>query len=106
MNLPSTNSAQIIQQMQLNALSYQNPSVADCFHRYADYFAPQGNLIVLVKNESIQAPSKHSLLLYVTILPRSDDWAKNMWAASNGTQEFVMNEPPDPVMTWFLGPPR
>lgn len=107
-NPPSINTTQVIQQMQRDVLKvpYQNLSVNNCFERYADYFQPQGNVVILVKNESVQAPANDSLLMCVTINPRSDDWAKNMWAASNGTQHFTLSEPTGDVTTWFLGPPR
>jgi hypothetical protein len=107
-NPPSINSTEVIQKMQRDVLKvpYQNLSVANCFARYADYFEPQGNVVILVKNESLQAPADDSLLMYVTIIPRSDDWSKNLWASGNGTQEFILTEPTGDVTTWFLGPPR
>jgi hypothetical protein len=105
---PSINATEVIQQMQKDVLTvpYQNLSVTSCFARYADYFQPQVNVVILVKNESVQTPSNDSLLLQVTINHRSDDWAMNLWAAGNGTHQFLLNEPTDNVTTWFLGPPR
>ncbi|KAH8671223.1 hypothetical protein BX600DRAFT_458587 [Xylariales sp. PMI_506] len=105
-NPPSINATQVIEQMQRNFSSHQNLSVAECFSRYEDYFAPQANVVILVKNQSVQTSDNGSLLLYVTVVPRSDDWAKNLWAVGNGTQRFVANEPTEPVTSWFLGPPR
>jgi hypothetical protein len=86
--------------------SYETRNISDCFDLYDDYFAPQGNAVIFVKNESVQTPSDDSLLLYVSVIPRSDDWAKNMWAVGNGTGDFVANSPAKPVTTWFLGPPK
>ena len=86
--------------------TYRELSVPDCFALYDDYFAPQGNAVILVQNQSAQSPGNGSLLLHVGIVPRSDNWAKNMWAIANGTGGFRAFGPPEPVTTWFLGPPR
>jgi hypothetical protein len=78
--------------MQREALTlpYENKTVADCFNLYDDYFAPQGNVLIFVKNESVQHPTEDSLLMYVSIMSRIDDWAKNTWAIENGTQSLVI----------------
>ncbi|KAK7991410.1 hypothetical protein PG988_000204 [Apiospora saccharicola] len=86
--------------------SYKELNIHDCFALYNDYFAPQGNAIILVQNQSVQSPENGSLLMHVGIVPRSDNWAKNMWAIANGTGGFGALGPPDPITTWFLGPPR
>ncbi|KAH9230485.1 hypothetical protein K456DRAFT_55561 [Colletotrichum gloeosporioides 23] len=95
---------QIIRGMQQNASSYQEMNVSDCFALYDDYWQPQGNVLVLVKNQSVQTPPDDSLLMYVSIVPRSDDWGKNMWALGNGTGRFIAQSPPKPVTVWYLGP--
>ncbi|KAF4919075.1 putative transporter [Colletotrichum viniferum] len=95
---------QIIRGMQQNATSYQEMNVSDCFALYDDYWQPQGNVLVLVKNQSVQTPPDDSLLMYVSIVPRSDDWGKNMWALGNGTGRFIAQSPPKPVTVWLLGP--
>ncbi|KAK8115505.1 hypothetical protein PG984_012007 [Apiospora sp. TS-2023a] len=65
--------------------TYKELSTHDCFALYNDYFAPQGNAVILVQNQSVQSPENGSLLIHVGIVPRSDNWAKNMWAIANGT---------------------
>ncbi|KAI0186899.1 hypothetical protein EV127DRAFT_410850 [Xylaria flabelliformis] len=85
---------------------YEMKNVTDCYAFYDDYWAVQGNAVILVKNETVQLDHDNSLLLYVSVIPRWDNWAKNMWAASNGTKDFVAFSPPSPVTSWFLGPPR
>lgn len=105
-NPPNFNPQQIIKSMQQDAHTYDNLNISACFNLYDDYFKPQGNVIVLVKNGSVQSPPDDSLLMYVSIVPRSDDWGKNMWALGNGTGKFAAQPPPKPVITWFLGPPH
>ncbi|KAI0454823.1 hypothetical protein F5B21DRAFT_504067 [Xylaria acuta] len=85
---------------------YEMKNVSDCYAFYDDYWAVQGNAVILVKNETVQREDDDSLLLYVSVVPRWDNWAKNMWAASNGTGRFVAFSPPPPVTSWFLGPLR
>lgn len=98
----------IITEMQKAAAAgdYLHKNVTECFDLYNDYFAPEGNVLVFVKNESIQTPPTDSLLLYVGIMPRSDDWAKNMWAVENGTVHFVLQAPADQVTVWYIGKPH
>ncbi|KAK3940285.1 hypothetical protein QBC46DRAFT_459091 [Diplogelasinospora grovesii] len=107
-NPPELNYTQVIQGIQRDALSlpYVKKNVTECFDLYADYFAPQGNAVILVKNASIQTPTNDSLLMYVSVVPRWDDWGKNLWALGNGTGRLVALSPPEPVTEWFLGPPR
>lgn len=105
-NPPEWNHTQIIQGMQDNAARYQRLDISACFDLYDDYWIPQGNALVLVRNESLQTDPNDSLLMYVSIIPRSDDWGKNMWALGNGTGEFVAQSPQSPVTTWYLGPKR
>ncbi|KAK9419885.1 hypothetical protein SUNI508_06891 [Seiridium unicorne] len=105
---PPQNYTKIIYDMQQAAMSntYEQRNVSACFDLYDDYWAPQGNGVFFVKNESVQTTANNSLLMYVSIFPRYDDWAKNMWAISNGTGSFVANSPTSPVTTWYLGPPH
>jgi hypothetical protein len=105
---PAQNYTRIIQEMQQEAMlgAYDQLNVTECFDFYDDYWTPQSNALIFVKNESVQTQDGPGLLMYVSIIPRSDDWAKNMWAIGNGTGQFVANSPSEPVTTWFLGPPR
>ncbi|KAI0147984.1 hypothetical protein F4776DRAFT_673287 [Hypoxylon sp. NC0597] len=105
-NPPNRNYTEIIQDMQQNVMSagWVDMNISACFALYNDYFAPQGNGVVFVKNDTVT--ENDSLLMYVSIIPRSDDWAKNMWAAMNGSESFVARAPDLPVTKWFLGPKR
>ncbi|KAK1480592.1 hypothetical protein CCUS01_16170, partial [Colletotrichum cuscutae] len=96
---------EVVRAIQRNASIYEERNISACFDLYDDYFNPQGNAIILVKNETLQSPPEDSLLMYVSIVPRSDDWSKNMWALGNGTGHFAALSPPKPVTKWFLGPP-
>jgi hypothetical protein len=87
------------------AQSYTAMNVSACFDYYDNYWTEQGNIIILVKNESVQNQVNDSLLIYTSIIPRFDDWAKNLWAIENGTNLFLANAPPGPINTWYLGPP-
>lgn len=96
-----------VQTLQDEASTYTRMNVSACFHLYNDYWVPQGNVLLLVKNESVQTESADgSLLMYVGVVPRSDNWAKNMWALNNGTYGFTARPPQEPVTLWFVGPPR
>ncbi|KAJ2982676.1 hypothetical protein NUW58_g6394 [Xylaria curta] len=105
---PEQNYQKIIAEIQDNIKRghYDAKNVSDCYALYTDYWAAQGDVVILVKNATIQRNSDGSLLLYVSVTPRWDNWAKNMWAASNGTREWVAFSAPPPVTSWFLGPPR
>lgn len=59
---------------------------------------------MFVKNQSVQIPADDSLLMYVSVIPRSDGWGKNMWALGNGIGKFTVVSPPKPVTEWYLGP--
>ncbi|KAI0848731.1 hypothetical protein F5Y00DRAFT_253217 [Daldinia vernicosa] len=100
------NYTEIIQTMQrdMSGARWERMNISACFALYNDYFAPQGNGVIFVKNDT--GSDDDSLLMYVSILPRWDNWAKNMWAAGNGTRNFVAKEPELPVTKWFLGPKR
>ncbi|KAI3323509.1 hypothetical protein HD806DRAFT_535336 [Xylariaceae sp. AK1471] len=86
--------------------AYQKMNLSACFDLYDDYFAPQANAVVFVKNQSAQVTQDNSLLMYVSVIPRSDDWPKNLWALGNGTGKFVAASLKQPVGKWFLGPPK
>ncbi|KAI1408787.1 hypothetical protein F5Y13DRAFT_204536 [Hypoxylon sp. FL1857] len=103
-NPPNRNYTEIILDMQQNAMStgWEDMNISACFALYNDYFAPQGNGVIFVKNDT--GAEDDSLLMYVSIIPRSDDWAKNMWAAMNGSESFVARATDLPVTKWFLGP--
>ncbi|KAK0383249.1 hypothetical protein NLU13_9162 [Sarocladium strictum] len=92
--------------LQTSASTYTRLNVSACFDLYNDYWVPQGNALLFVRNESVQTPANDSLLIYVGVVPRSDDWAKNMWALGNGTREFKARPPDSPVKTWFVGSPK
>lgn len=90
---------------------YKELNVSACFDYYSNYFTPQGNGFIFVKNESIQDPPTDSLLLYVSVIPRRDDWAKNLWALTNGTfpppaMIQTWSSPPSQVTKWFVGKPH
>ncbi|KAI2615203.1 hypothetical protein GGR54DRAFT_632302 [Hypoxylon sp. NC1633] len=107
-NPPNLDYLQVIHGIQQSAINtpYVRRNISQCFELYNDYFAPQGNVVVLVKNESIQMPADDSLLMYVSVVPRSDDWGKNMWALGNGTGEYKALPPTGPITDWYLGPPK
>ncbi|RCI11040.1 hypothetical protein L249_5183 [Ophiocordyceps polyrhachis-furcata BCC 54312] len=100
------NYTEVVQGLQQSAAVYRRLNVSSCFELYDDYWKPQGNVIVLITNDTAQSPADDSLLMYAYIVPRWDDWGKNMWALGNGTRDFVVQSPPRPVTTWYLGPPR
>lgn len=90
---------------------YLRYNVSECFEYYSDYFTPQGNGLIFVKNQSAQLEqptSNNSVLLWVSVIPRKDNWAKNLWAVENGSYTAVgmKQEPEAPVTTWYLGKPQ
>ncbi|KAI0378510.1 hypothetical protein F5Y04DRAFT_272481 [Hypomontagnella monticulosa] len=97
----------VISDIQQEAMrgSYERKNTSDCFSLYDDYWAPQGNAVIFVKNDT-SPPEDGSLLMYVGIVPRWDCWAKNMWAVSNGSMAFKAVSPSSPVTNWLLGPPK
>ncbi|KAI1088858.1 hypothetical protein F5B19DRAFT_469866 [Rostrohypoxylon terebratum] len=103
-NPPDRNYTSIIQDMQdkVMGVGWEALNISACYALYNDYFAAQGNGIIFVKNNTGSA--NDSLFMYVSIIPRSDDWAKNMWAALNGSNTFIARGTDDTVTTWFLGP--
>lgn len=110
---PPNNYTQVIGNMREDANDADSPymrlNVSACFDYYSRYFTPQGNGFIFVKNQSAQDPPTDSLLLYVSIIPRHDDWAKNLWALTNGTfppPAMILTSPPSLVTRWFVGKPR
>ncbi|TQN66010.1 hypothetical protein CSHISOI_09399 [Colletotrichum shisoi] len=106
-NPPNLDYGEIIRGMQQDAQTYRGMNISACFDLYDDYWQPQGNALVFVKNETLQSPPEDSLLMYVSVVPRSDNWGKNMWALGNGsygTGRFLAQSPPGNVTKWFLGP--
>lgn len=108
MNPPELDYSSIIKCIQDSVFNstYEERNVSDCFELYDDYWQPQGNAVILVANQSLQTPANDSLLIYVTVVPRMDDWTKNMWAIGNGTGQFLATSPDYPVIDWYLGPKR
>ncbi|RYO83775.1 hypothetical protein DL763_007738 [Monosporascus cannonballus] len=105
-NPPELNYTVVIQGMQdaVTNDEYEELDVSAWFRLYEDYWAPQGNAVILVANESVQMPADDSLLMYVSVIPRPDNWAKNMWALGNGTGNWVAMSPDYNVTKWYLGP--
>lgn len=87
---------------------YVYANVTACFDYYSDYYSPQGNGLVFVKNESIQDPPSDSLLLWVSVIPRTDDWGKNLWALGNGSFPTAarVSQPETAVTRWYIGKPH
>ncbi|KAL6718922.1 hypothetical protein ACLMJK_003157 [Lecanora helva] len=87
---------------------YTKMDANQCFLRYNDYFAALGNVVVVTSNQSVQGQVNDSLLIYASIIPNSDDWAKNQWATANGTkvETAARTQQPKsfPISTWYLGP--
>lgn len=110
---PPSNYTEVISNMREDAKDASTPykrlDMSDCFDYYSHYFTPQGNGFIFVKNQSIQDPPTDSLLLYVSVIPRRDDWAKNLWALANGTfppPAIIRTSPPSRVTKWFIGKPH
>ncbi|KAI7776449.1 hypothetical protein LA080_005341 [Diaporthe eres] len=110
---PPNNYTEVIGNMLEDANDSDSPymrlNVSACFDYYSRYFTPQGNGFIFVKNQSAQDPPTDSLLLYVSIIPRHDDWAKNLWAFTNGTfppPAMILTSPPSLVTRRFVGKPR
>lgn len=107
-NPPDWDFQAIITDMQRAAATEQYiiKNVSQCFDLYNHFFAPQGNVLVYVKNESVQIAPTDSLLLYAGIIPRRDGWLKNLWALSNSTNKWTTNSPAYPVEVWYVGEAR
>jgi hypothetical protein len=106
--IPSTSPEVMIKQMQQNATSsYTRQNISECFATYDDYWSAVGNVVIVVKNETVQMQNNDTLLIYASIIPNLDDWAKNQWAIENGTATAEKNRAKGPtgnVTTWYLGP--
>ncbi|KAI0455296.1 hypothetical protein F5B21DRAFT_524017 [Xylaria acuta] len=109
-NPPDQDYQSIIEAMQKDVVNglYEVKNISDCYALYEDYWAVrQGNVVVVVKNETGVRDDNDSLLLYTFVAPRYDNYAKNLWAASNGTASHIsFSESPPPITTLFLGPPH
>lgn len=109
---PPSDYGRVIEGMRSAALNSSSPylryNVSACFDFYNDYFAPQGDGLIFVKNDSVQSPPNDSLLLWVSVIPRTDDWAKNLWALENGSfpARGMLRSPSAPVTQWFVGKPH
>lgn len=111
--IPILTPAGVIAGMQRNATNtnqYSRMNVSECFGTYNDYFIALGNVVAVAKNDTrpVQQQMDDTLLIYASIVPNSDGWAKNQWAIENGTKSSTKYRarPPDgPVETWHLGPP-
>lgn len=93
-----------MQEEVMNGL-YERKNVSECYALYEDYWAVnQGNVVVVVNTEK---GNSDSLLLYTFVAPRYDNYAKNLWAASNGTAGHIsFSSSAPPFNTLFLGPPH
>ena len=110
---PPNNYTEVIMNMREDVENINAPylrlNVSACFDCYSRYFTPQGNGFIFVKNQSVQDVSTDSLLLYVSVIPRNDDWAKNLWALANGTfppPALMKTSPPSGIEKWFIGKPH
>jgi hypothetical protein len=109
--IPILTPQDMISGMQQNATTgvYTKYNVSSCFTLYNDYWSALGNLVIVTKNDT-RSPEQQvndTLLIYASIVPNSDGWAKNQWAIENGTQSstrYRAKPPTGPVETWFLGP--
>ncbi|KAF2964337.1 hypothetical protein GQX73_g9225 [Xylaria multiplex] len=106
-NPPNQTYQSMVEGMQRDVIKglYKPKNISECYALYEDYWsAEQGNVVVVAKNET---GNDDSLLLYTFVVPRYDNYAKNLWAASNGTgQNVSFSASPPPVTTIFLGPPQ
>jgi hypothetical protein len=100
--IPGLTPEDTIRAMQQNSSTtgmYLKMDASDCYTAYADYWAAYGNLVVVAKHQSVQ--SNDSLLIFASVIPRSDNWAKNGWAqasAFEGPDDGIIPNP------WVLGP--
>lgn len=101
--------AETIRAMQANRTSsYKNTSISRCFEIYNDYCAALGNVNIVTNNQSVRGQVDDTLLIFASIVPNSDDWARNQWATANGTNVNTAartRQPKTfPIDTWYLGP--
>ena len=107
--IPTLNAEETIRAMQLNATGlYTNTTISQCFQIYNNYWNATGNVVIVVNNQSVQEQVDDTLLIYASIVPNADDWAKNQWATANGTKvnQGLRTQGPKifPIYTWYLGP--
>ncbi|KAH7420103.1 hypothetical protein BKA64DRAFT_652375 [Cadophora sp. MPI-SDFR-AT-0126] len=112
--IPILSAQDVISEMQHNATigSYTRSSVSSCFKLYNDYWSPLGNVVIVTKNDT-RSPEQQvndSLLIYASIIPRNDNYAKNQWAVGYGPQSSSLNNfyssnlPSGEVVKWYLSP--
>lgn len=102
--IPGLTPESTIQEMQRNASQsglYLEMNVSDCYMAYDNYWSNLGNVVIVAKNESVKAQVNDSLLIFTSVIPRYDNWAKNGWA-----QDAPYQGPHDnlTVDSWYLGP--
>lgn len=107
--IPVMTAEETIRAMQVNGTTlYTRTNISQCFLNYNDYWAALGNVIVVANNQSVQGQVNDTLLIYASIVPNSDDWAKNQWATANGTKADTgarTQQPKTfPIDIWYLGP--
>ncbi len=108
--IPVMTAEETIQAMQINGTAgfYTMTNISQCFQTYNDYWAALGNVIIVVNNQSVQGQVDDTLLIYASIVPNLDDWAKNQWATANGTKADTKTRTQQPktfpIDTWYLGP--
>lgn len=107
--IPVMTAEDTIRAMQVNGTGlYTKESISQCFQIYNDYWAALGNVIIVANNQSVQGQVDDTLLIYASIVPNSDDWAKNQWATANGTKvnTRARTQQPKtfPIDTWYIGP--
>jgi hypothetical protein len=106
------NAMQEIQQNASKSGLYLKMNVSDCYAGYADYWSELGNVVIVTKNESVKAQVNDSLLIFASVIPRYDNWAKNSWAQQTTPtiagviEEGPFQGPHDGVTvdSWYLGP--
>ena len=107
--IPIMTAEETIRAMQVNGSgSYKYTNISRCFQIYNDYWAALGNVIIVTNNQSVQGQVDDTLHIFASIVPNSDDWAKNQWATANGTKAntAARTQQPKtfPIDTWYLGP--
>lgn len=107
--IPVMTAEETVRAMQVNGTnSYTMTNISQCFQIYDNYWAALGNVIIVANNESVQGQKDDTLLIYASIVPNSDDWAKEQWARANGTKVRTRDRTQAPkvlpIDTWYLGP--
>ncbi|KAJ8131683.1 hypothetical protein O1611_g1943 [Lasiodiplodia mahajangana] len=98
-NPPNVTYESLVDGMQKDVMKglYEMKNVSECYALYEDYWAiQQGNVVVVAKNGPNTSNKNDSLLLYTFVTPRYDNYAKNLWAAENGTAIYIAFSPSPP----------